>query len=225
LAILRPDEAGPEPGEALDRLIGVCWHTYPRPGGNGVQFRYEPNITRQIDEMRSKIGPDDAAIRIRAEVQQYFGGSVFKLAAWPSQANQVPESADLQLALCADEKRAIAVVTYSDDRDPFAPIPRGFKNALLAIAPSETKWLAAIEKTQRMLAAEKIEKEHGTGAAGKQVLEQIDRIKPDLRKQFFLHSYRSFDQVVLAGRAPMQLEEQYMVLRCRYFNGQTGRSV
>ena len=24
LAVLRPDEAGPEPGEALDRLVGVC---------------------------------------------------------------------------------------------------------------------------------------------------------------------------------------------------------
>jgi len=28
VAVLRPEEAGPEPGEALDRLIGVCWHTY-----------------------------------------------------------------------------------------------------------------------------------------------------------------------------------------------------
>lgn len=225
LAILRPEEAGQEPGEALDRLIGVCWHTYPMPGGRGSQFRFEPNITRQIDEMRSKIGADDAAIRIRAEVQQYFGGSVFKPAAWPTQASQVPESADLQLAICADEKRAVAVVTYSDDRDPAAPIPRGFKNALLAIAPSEAKWLAAIEKAQRLIAAEKIKKEHGTGSAGKQVLEQIDRIEPDLRKQFFLHSYRAFDQVVLSGRSALQLEEQYMVPETQVMqrpNGQAG---
>ncbi|AKC83089.1 hypothetical protein IMCC26134_10435 [Verrucomicrobia bacterium IMCC26134] len=225
LAILRPDEAGPEAGEALDRLIGVCWHTYPRPGGSGVQFRYEPNITRQIDEMRNKIDTDDAASRVRSEVQQYFGGSVFKLAAWPAHASQVPESADLQLALCASEKTATVVVSYSDDRDPSAPIPRGFKNALLAIAPSAVKWAAAVEKAQRLLAAEAIKKEHGTGSAGKQVLEQIERIEPDLRKQFFLHSYRAFDQVVLAGRGTLQLEEQFMVPEAQVMqrpNGQAG---
>jgi hypothetical protein len=224
LAILRPEDAGPEPGEALDRLIGVSWHTYPRPGGSGVQFRYEPNITRQIDEMRTKIGADDAAIRIRAEVQQYFGGSIFKLSAWPASANQVAESADLQLALCTDEKRALSVVTYSDDRDPFAPIPRGFKNALLAIAPSDAKWTTAIEKTQRLIAAEKIKKEHGTGAAGKQVLEQIERIEPDLRKQFFLHSYRAFDLVLLAGRNVLQLEEQYMVPEAQVLQKPSGQA-
>ena len=38
LAVLRPEEAGPEAAEALDRLVGVCWHTYPMPGGRGWQF-------------------------------------------------------------------------------------------------------------------------------------------------------------------------------------------
>src|SRR5690606_14579918 len=33
LAVLRPDEAGPEPTEAAERLAGVCWHTYPLAGG------------------------------------------------------------------------------------------------------------------------------------------------------------------------------------------------
>jgi len=49
LAVLRPDEAGPEPSEALDRLVGVCWHTYPMPGGRGWQFRYDPNVIKQIE--------------------------------------------------------------------------------------------------------------------------------------------------------------------------------
>ncbi len=211
LATLRPEDAGPEPGEALDRLIGTCWHTYPMPGGRGWQFRYDANVIRQIDELRGKVPIDDAANRIRAEVQQYFSGAAFKLAAWPSHANQVPESADLQLALCADEKRAVSVVSWSDDRDPASPIPRGFKNAIVAVAPSEAKWHIALEKCQRLIAAEKIKKEHSSGAAGRIVLEQIDRIEPDMRKQFLLSCYRAFDRVVLAGRGTLQLEEQYMV--------------
>jgi hypothetical protein len=211
LAILRPEDAGPEPGEALDHLIGNCWHTYPMAGGRGWQFRFEPNITRQIDDERTKVSVEDAEGRIRAEVQQYFGGALFKLAAWPGQATHVPESADLQLALCLKESEGVAVVSLSDDRDPAAPIPRGFKNALLAIVPSPAKWASAVEKTQRLIAAEKIEKDHSTGAAGKQVLEQLSRVKPDLQKQFLLSAYRAFDRVVVAGRTIESLEEQYMV--------------
>lgn len=211
LAILRPEDAGPEPGEALDHLIGVCWHTYPMAGGRGWQFRFEPNITRQIDEERTKIAPEDAGSRIRMEVQQYFGGSIFKLAPWPLLAAQVPESADLQLALCLSEADGANVVTLSDDRDPTSPIPRGFKNALLAVAPAPAKWQSAVEKAQRLMAAEKIEKEHGSGTAGKQVLEQINRVKPDLQKQSLMASYRAFDRVILAGRPAQELDEQYMV--------------
>ncbi len=44
LAVLRPDEAGPEAAEAMDRLMGVCWHTYPTITGKGCVFRYEPNV-------------------------------------------------------------------------------------------------------------------------------------------------------------------------------------
>ncbi|MCC6354948.1 MAG: DUF499 domain-containing protein [Verrucomicrobiae bacterium] len=223
LATLRPEDAGPEPGEALDRLIGACWHTYPMPGGRGWQFRYDANVIRQIDELRGKVPVDDAANRIRAEVQQYFGGAAFKLAAWPSHANQVPESADLQLALCADEKLAVSVVSWSDDRDPASPIPRGFKNAVVAVAPSDAKWHIALEKSQRLIAAEKIKKEHSSGAAGKIVLEQIDRIEPDMRKQFFLNCYRAFDRVVLAGRGALQLEEQYMVPEAQVLQRPSGQ--
>ena len=210
LAVLRPEDAGPEPSEALDHLIGVCWHTYPMPGGRGWQFRFEPNITRQIDEERTKIDADDAKSRIRAEVQQYFGGAIYKLAPWPQNAAQVPETADLQLALCETEADAVKMVTLSDDRDPGSPIPRGFKNAILAVTASPAKWVSAIEKAQRLMAAEKIERENSTGTQGKLVLEQLHRAKPDLTKQFYFASYRAFDRVVVGGKS-QELEEQYMV--------------
>jgi Protein of unknown function (DUF499) len=53
LAVLRPDEAGQEPTEALDHLIGTCWHTYPMDGGAGYQFRVEPNVRKQIRLLRT----------------------------------------------------------------------------------------------------------------------------------------------------------------------------
>ncbi|NWG12889.1 MAG: hypothetical protein HXY20_05060 [Acidobacteria bacterium] len=81
LAVLRQAEAGPEPSEALDRLVGVCWHTYQMPGGRGWQFRYDPNIIKQIEERKGQIPFEDARSRVPAEAQQYFGGPSFKLAA------------------------------------------------------------------------------------------------------------------------------------------------
>ncbi|MCX6375214.1 MAG: DUF499 domain-containing protein, partial [Armatimonadetes bacterium] len=83
LAVLRPEEAGQEPGEALNRLAGVCWHTYPMPGGRGWQFRYEPNIIKQIEERMSDVPLDDARSQMKAEAQGYFAGPTFKLSSWP----------------------------------------------------------------------------------------------------------------------------------------------
>ncbi len=211
LAVLRPDEAGTEPAEALDRLVGVCWHTYPMPGGRGWQFRYEPNVIKQIEERMSKIPLEDAKSVVLSEAQGYFSGPAFKLCAWPTGARQVPESAELQLVLAEDEKIAKLVCAYSDDSNPAAPIPRRFQNAIVAISPTAAAINAAIERAQRLLAAEAIEREHRSGDSGKLVREQLDRIKPELRRQFRLQTCRAFDRVVLAGGTSYPLEEQYQV--------------
>ncbi len=154
LAVLRPDEAGIEPGEALDRLVGCCWHTYPLSGGRGWQFRYEANVIKQIEERKSHIPVEDAKGRVLAEAQGYFSGIGFKLAPWPEHARQVPDVADLQLVLCEDEKIARAVCDYADDSDPHAPIPRRFKNAIVAVTASSAALNGAIDRAQRLLATE-----------------------------------------------------------------------
>ena len=56
LAILRTEEAGQEPAEALDRLVGACWHTYPLAGNRGWQFRFEPNVIKQIEQRAARSG-------------------------------------------------------------------------------------------------------------------------------------------------------------------------
>ena len=210
LAVLRPDEAGPEPAEALDRLLGVCWHTYPMAGGRGWQFRYEPNIIKQIEERTADIPIEDGKSRVFAEVQHYFGGPLFKLAPWPESANQVAESADMQLALCENEPIAKAVCLYSDDRDPAAPMPRKFQNAIVAVTAADSALTQAVERAKRLLAAEAIEREN-KGEAGKLVREQMAIVKPGLVKQFRLQCFRSFDRILLAGGNGYTLEEQFQV--------------
>ncbi len=209
LAIVRPDEAGDEPSEALERLAGVCWHTYPIPGGRGLQFRYEPNVIKQIEQRRAQIPLEDARSRLLAEVFEYFSGPLFKPVPWPSAARAVKELPDLQLVLCETEALARSVCAYSDDSDPKAPLPRKFQNAVLAITASSSPLNTAVERAQRLLACESIDKEHKSGDSAKIVREQISRIRPELLKQFRLQAYRAFDRVVLPGGVAYSIDESF----------------
>jgi len=211
LAILRPEDAGPEPSEALDRLLGVCWHIYPMAGGRGYQFRYEPNVIKQLEEHMSQVPREDAASRVRAEVQSYFSGPGFKLASWPDSAKDVPESISLQLVLCEDEARAKAVCANADDSDPGAPMPRRFQNAILAVTATQSALNEAITRAQRLIAGDRLEEEHRKGESGKLVREQLKNIKPELIKRFRLCACRAFDRVVFAGGVVHRLDEQYQV--------------
>jgi len=211
LAVLRPDEAGPEPSEALDHLIGVCWHTYPIPGRPGFQFRREPNVNRLIEERAGQIDFERARDRVFSEVQGYFSGSVFKLIAWPSSAQQAPETANLALALCDSEDLAEKICKYCDTSDPHAPIPRRFVNAIVAVSPTTAALNAALERARRLLAADDIEREHRHGDAGRLIREQLSRIKPDMQKRFRIETYRAFNVVATANGRIGKIEEVFQV--------------
>lgn len=223
LAVLRPDDAGVEPAEALDRLVGCCWHTYPLPGGRGWQFRYEANVIKQIEERKSHVPVEDAKSRVLAEAQGYFSGIGFKLVPWPEHARQVSDAADLQLVLCEDEKIARAVCDYADDSDPQAPIPRRFKNAIVAVTASSAALNAAIDRSQRLLAAEAIERENRSGDAGKLIRDQLQRLKPELGKQFRVQTCRAFDRVLLASGFSGSMEEKYQASEDQLLKGAQGQ--
>ena len=206
LAVLRPDEAGPEPVEAMDRLAGVCWHLYPMAGGDGYQFRYEPNVLKQIEERMAKVPIEDARGRVISEVQGYFQGPQFKLVSWPTGPRQVPDSADLQLVLAQDEALAKRVCVNEDDSIPGAPMPRRFLNAIVAVAPNPSTFSSAVERAQRLIAASKIDDE-SKGEQGRLIRDQLSRIRPDLSKKFRLDSMRAFDRVVLSNGSVYRLEE------------------
>jgi hypothetical protein len=133
----------------------------------------------------------------------------------------VPESADLQLALCEDEKKAQWICANCDDTDPNAPIPRAFQNAIVAIAPTPSLFSGALDQAQRLKAAEALESE-AKGESGKMIREQLQRIKPQIEKQFKLQTRRCFDRVVLA-RNTYGLEEQYQVPEDQILQGAKGQ--
>jgi len=211
LGVLQPDEAGPEPAEAMDHLMGVCWHTYPTASGRGCQFRYQPNVLKQIEERMSNVPLEDARSRVLSEAQGYFQGINFKPAAWPTSAKQVSESTSLQLALCETEELAKAICAYSDNSDPAAPMPRGFQNAIFAVTATPSALNNAIERAQRLLSAEGIQREHKSGESGRLVREQLKKILPKLTREFAIQTRRAFDRVVLPGGAVKPLDERYLV--------------
>jgi len=209
LAVLRPDEAGPEPSEALDHLVGVCWHTYPTPGGRGWRFRYDPNVIKQIEERRAQVLLEDAEARLQSEAQAYFGGVGFRLRAWPENPKQVPETVELQLALCHTPELAQSVCQYVDDTDPAGRLPRRFINAMCAVTAKKAAYDNAVSRAQALLAAEEIEKEYRTGEAGAAIRDQLKRLKPELERQFKIQTRRAFDQVVLSGNQTFSIDETF----------------
>ena len=162
LAVLLPDEAGNEPAEALDRLSGTCWHLYPMSAtANGWQFRYEPNILKQIEQRMAQVPREDALDRLRTEVQKSFQGGFAKLLPWPPNAKAVQDRPELQLALCDSEAIAKSVIAY-DDETPGSESLRTYRNAIMAIAPDAAGLEKSIQRMQRLMAAEYIEDETPT---------------------------------------------------------------
>jgi hypothetical protein len=209
LAVLRPDEAGQEPTEALDHLIGNCWHTYPMDGGAGYQFRVEPNVRKQIEERRNRVPIADAEARVQTEAQQYFQGAGFKVRNWPEHANALPDVAQFQLVLSDSEMRARSITAHADDRDPPATIKRRFINAVVAVAPTDAAYRAAVQRAQSLMAAEELEREYKTGESGAMIREQLKRLKPELDKQFRVQSRRAFARVVLADGSVYSIDETF----------------
>lgn len=211
LAVLRTDEAGTEPAEALDHLAGACWHIYPMSGSaNAWQFRYEPNILKQIEERMSQVPRADALDRLKTDVQKSFQGAFAKLLPWPPSAKAVPERPELQLALCESEEIAKAVVTYRDDT-PGAQTMREYRNAIVAVAPDASSLEKAIQRIQRLKAAEEIEEETPNSEAGKLAREQLKKQKPELIKAARLQAARTFNRLVLADGSALTIDERFIV--------------
>jgi hypothetical protein len=211
LAVLRPEDAGTEPSEAMDRLAGSCWHLYPISGtADAWQFRYEPNILKQIEQRMAQIPRADAMDRLKTDVQKAFQGGFAKLLPWPPNAKAVPERAELQLALCESEEIAKSVVAYADDTPEVMSV-RTYRNAIMAVAPDPSGLDKSIQRIQRLMAAEAIETETTNSEGGKLAREQLKKIKPELIKSARLEAARSFNRLALADGAVLPIDERFIV--------------
>ncbi len=218
LAVVRPAEAGNEPLEALDRLLGVCWHTYPMSGG-GAQFRYEPNVIKQIEQRIADVPVEDGRSRVQTAVQAFFRGAAFKIVAWPSGPNQVSEAAELQLALCTTEERAKSVTAFEA-----ADQPRRFRNAIVAVTASAPKYTDAIQRARRLIAAEQIvDKAKDKSTASRLVRDQMTALMPGLIRQFQLQALRAFDRIVLSSGEAYSMEETYLADESAILAGPKGQ--
>jgi len=210
LAVLRPDEGGTEPSEAMDRLIGACWHIYPMGSAAGWQFRYEPNVLKQIEERAATVPAADALDRLKTDLQKSFGGAFAKLRPWPTMAKAVKDLPELQLALCEDEALAKRVTAYADDT-PSAEVQRIFRNAILAVTAEAGALDRALQRIRRVIVAEIIEGENRDTDAGKMAKEQLKKLKPDLEISARRETVRAFNRLVLSDSRVLTIEEKYLV--------------
>lgn len=224
LAVIRPEEAGSEAVDAMERLASQCWYTYRLDSGVGHQFRVEPNVNQMIAKRAPQVLEADALGRVHTDVQGYFAGPVFKVVAFPANARQVQDSAKLQLALCDSIDLARRVASLANDEDPAAEQPRQFRNAIVALAPSTDLHIQAISVARRLKAAEEIQAEN-QGESGKRIREQLSPILNDLRRQLSIQSRRAFSNVVLADGQVRPIEEKYLVAPDeKVLSGNTGQA-
>ena len=208
LAVLRPDEVGHEPGEALDRLMSVCWHTYKKEAGDKFYFHYEPNVNKLIEETAERISAADAQQAVFTWAQQYFGGSIFELVTYPHKPAEVSDSAKLKLVLADSEELAQRVCDYEDDSDPDAKRPRRFRNAIFGIAPAPEELQKAIRECRWRLAAEQVQSDYKDN---REIRKQLETLKPSLDRRARIAAARAFCRVVFQGRPSVSLEEKYMI--------------
>lgn len=134
-----------------------------------------------------------------------------RVVAWPSSPQQVLDTAQLQVALCDSETVAQAVCRYADDSNPEAPMPRRFRNGVVAVTAKADAFQEAVTRARKVLTAEDIESEHRTGEPYKLLREQLKTLMPTLKRGLRLRSCQAFNTVVLADKGPYSLVEKYQV--------------
>jgi hypothetical protein len=223
LAVLRPDDVGHEPAEAMDRLMSLCWHTYKDDTGRRYQFRFEPNVNKLVEERATGIHWEDARQHVLTLAQGYFSGPTFKLIPFPGSAKAVADTALLKLVLTDSLQLAQEVCDYDDDSDPAAKHPRPFRNAIFGLAPTPAALDEATRAAQLLLAAELIDKEQKQQKGKSTLKDQLDELLPTIRKRARIQAVRAFNRVVFQGRPSVTLEEKYLVSEDKPLDGVRGQ--
>ncbi|MEE9166548.1 MAG: DUF499 domain-containing protein [Candidatus Neomarinimicrobiota bacterium] len=206
-----PENAGHEPGEALDRLLGICWYTYPALAKDAFQFKTEANVNKLIEEgIASNMVPETEAVQnIHAIVEGYFRGASFSLKRWPETPADVrDEQKALSLSLCDSVEKARDIVNLSRKENGETQ-PRAYRNAIIAVAPEPGLLKQAVDNARRYLIASRIRKER----KDPQIKKQINGILPKLERIHKISAVRGFNQIFLYNSEPRSLDEKYLVAK------------
>jgi hypothetical protein len=196
-AILRPEDAGEETVEALDRLLNVCWYTYPSESGDRYQFRVEPNVIKQVEERAQGIRPEDARGIVRTRVSGYYNGTFFQSSNWPEDLAAVPRTAKPLLVLCDHDALGKDIAQFENVDAEGHKNPRGFINNLIVLVPDQNLFASAIERAKKLKAAEAIEAEAKQGKGNPLAIKQLEKFLPSWRRQFRIEAVRAFTRLVL----------------------------
>ncbi len=206
LAVLRPSDAPKAAADAFGRLEASCWHLYG--DGTRLHFKYEPNVIRQIHERASSVSSEDVDNRIKSELSNFYGGTVFRAHKWPEGPSGVPDNGNgIKLALVETPEVATAVLKSRDEQGN----PRVFRNQIVGVSAEPEMLLAAKKSMRFMLAAEMLAKELSPGSEGQK---QLEKILPDKKRSALLDSFRAFNQVYVlrSGQVTrLALEEEFLI--------------
>lgn len=202
LATLRPQDAGHEPKEALERLLSCCWYTYPSESGERFRFRIEPNVNRQIDEKTASVKDEDVRAKIRTSVQEYYKGTFFQNAYWPDSEAAVPKTTKPVLVLTDNLELAKSIVQYEGTTGEGHKIPRAFVNNLAVLAPEHGLYQSAFERGKRLIAAQMLQEEFKKDTGSELARKQLEQILPGLIHSFRVEAVRAFSQLVLYAGGP-----------------------
>lgn len=204
LAILKPSDAGPEASDALDRLIGVCWHLYRSHQQETWYFKDIPNVLREIEEHARTLDGEDIRIQMRSIIESFYGGRTIELAKWPLSPNNVPDNDKVRLVLTDSADFAPKILRLSRIHDDGSDEPRSFKNTLFAIAPTPELYNRAFHRVRMWRAAEekRVEAQQAMRQEGHDRIryDEMERLRPDLQRQARFETIRSFNRLYLPKR-------------------------
>ncbi|MBI3972516.1 MAG: ATP-binding protein [Chloroflexi bacterium] len=226
LAALRPSDAGTEIAEGIARLAGVAWHI-TEPATGVYRFTVEPSVNKRLEEKMARIPEADAAAEVRSHVQAYYAGRPLHVRNWPRNAADVADRPVPTLALCDRLALAQDVVAYKDtsprDRPaagaaPGEPLPRQYRNTIMALAPRTDQWRQAIGYARRLLAARELDRElqaeatmPGSGQISATLArQQLKPIMDVLPRQVPVQSRLAWTALVLPEHEPLTVTEGYL---------------
>lgn len=152
LALLQPGLPSAVVGDALHRLEEELWYLHVENGN--FWFSSQPNLNRVIVEKEEAVRPEQIEAEFRARLER-LAGTELKAVLWPKDAQDVPDTRELKLAILAPEYSRSSSATDTLARELLDRCGQSFRthrNALLVLAVDAGEVAAARQLIKRSLA-------------------------------------------------------------------------